>query len=484
MQDSRPSADPLIRESAWLRAIARREAFDADGVDDLIQEVYLRAIRRPPVASSASALRAWLRRVTRNVALDHLRERTRRVAREEAVAEDISQWGGSPTEGLELEDTRRRVRRALSSLREPTRSMVSMRYLEGLPAIEIALRLKVTPEAVRQRVRRGLGEMRALLGRTESTTRVGRSVGAFWPFAMFQRRAPRGAAGAASAKPAALLVLGLGGLHVLAAALFLWLAPGAASAPAPDSRAAQLQSTVRAEGESAHGTDRSATPQVSSLTAGPAYALEGSLGGQRVAAGVSEKNRRLKPSASAGPDESPVEPSWGLAWLALEGHDSAAGVDLGHRFGRSAKVLGDLNGDGLVEVVAGAESHHLRNGRVSRGVGMLWIASLDDEPSIVHQRRIAPGFGGFDEPDLIGDELFGWAIDPVGDLDGNGIVDLAVGAPRHEVFVHAPRRWGLDPLPGHGARGAAPHAAHGIGALELPAPRRQRGVRNVRGWDR
>src|SRR4029079_7992730 len=70
----------------------------------------------------------------------------------------------------------RQIAEALLTLREPYRSAVVMRYVQGLAAREIAARLDVTPEAVRTRISRGLDLLRERLDREHDGDRSAWSV--------------------------------------------------------------------------------------------------------------------------------------------------------------------------------------------------------------------------------------------------------------------------------------------------------------------
>lgn len=93
-------------------------------------------------------------------------------------------------------------------------------------------------------------------------------------------------------------------------------------------------------------------------------------------------------------------------------------------FGSSLASLGDLDGDGLAELAVGAPGDD--DGGPDRGA--LWILFLNSDGSVRTQQKIASGQGGFAGPLADGD-AFGSAVGAVGDLDADGVVDVAVGAP-------------------------------------------------------
>ncbi|MEW6073311.1 MAG: integrin alpha [Planctomycetota bacterium] len=99
-------------------------------------------------------------------------------------------------------------------------------------------------------------------------------------------------------------------------------------------------------------------------------------------------------------------------------------LDDGDAFGLSASALGDLDGDGLEELAVGAPG----DDDGGAACGAVWILFLDASGAVRSERKISATAGGFGGVLLPGDS-FGRAVAGVGDLDGDGIEELAVGAP-------------------------------------------------------
>ncbi len=93
-------------------------------------------------------------------------------------------------------------------------------------------------------------------------------------------------------------------------------------------------------------------------------------------------------------------------------------------FGFSLEGLGDLDGDGVPDVAAGA---HFEDAP-SEDSGRVRLLYLRRDGSVARRVRIDAESGGLSVP-LGKDDVFGWSIARLGDVDGDGIADLAVGAP-------------------------------------------------------
>lgn len=95
----------------------------------------------------------------------------------------------------------------------------------------------------------------------------------------------------------------------------------------------------------------------------------------------------------------------------------------GENFGSALADVGDLNDDGRDELAVGA--NHNGDGGLSRGA--VYILFLKQTGEVISSSRISQNAGNF--PDSLSDsEQFGDAVTGLGDLDGDGNKDIAVGA--------------------------------------------------------
>ncbi len=110
------------------------------------------------------------------------------------------------------------------------------------------------------------------------------------------------------------------------------------------------------------------------------------------------------------------------------GHGGLVGLsapDPLDRFGSALATVGDVNGDGVSDLAAGAP---FQDDGVPAGGGGVWILFLDPGGSVVGHQEISEIRGGLGNV-LDALDMFGGALAAIGDLNGDGIPDVAAGAP-------------------------------------------------------
>ena len=163
---SRMSAEPvkvaeLLAHAEFVRSLARDLVRDVHRGDDLAQETYLQALRRPP--AHGASLRGWLASLVTSLFHNQARAERRRQQREAAAAPPPP--GDTAAEVAVKEQVRQRLLAAVMRLDEPFRTAVLLRYYEDLTPGQIARRLAIPAATVRTRVARGLERLRVQLDR-------------------------------------------------------------------------------------------------------------------------------------------------------------------------------------------------------------------------------------------------------------------------------------------------------------------------------
>ncbi len=155
--------DELLEQMGWVQALAASLVRDPNVADDVVQQTWLTALERPPRETSGPSLRAWLAAVTRTLARQSMRSETRRTAREQRVAAEVSTVDESALDVVQRGEVQRDLVEHVLALDEPYRSTVLLRYLDGLDGREIAERCGVSHAAARKRLSRGLALLRERL---------------------------------------------------------------------------------------------------------------------------------------------------------------------------------------------------------------------------------------------------------------------------------------------------------------------------------
>jgi len=182
MSDADAEADALVRAAKndresfgrlydryypLLHRFCQRRLSGRDGVDDVVAETFLSIARSIAEFSGTTDadFRCWAYRIAANAANHHARKSIRRQALVGVAGEAVDQASSAIDQSVELADEFRVVEDALERLDERSRTVVTLKYMEGMEHEQIARVVELKPTAVRMVLSRALDRLRDMLRR-------------------------------------------------------------------------------------------------------------------------------------------------------------------------------------------------------------------------------------------------------------------------------------------------------------------------------
>lgn len=139
-------------------------------VEDLVQDVFLQAIRKLATLRDPDYFPGWLAAIARNRAADFYRNEKRDISLDADPASEKSspaeKVGAPPTSHTSAEA--HAVLAAIRSLPDAYREPLILRLVEGMTGPEIAARTGLTHGSVRVNLSRGMQQLREILNRKVS----------------------------------------------------------------------------------------------------------------------------------------------------------------------------------------------------------------------------------------------------------------------------------------------------------------------------
>jgi RNA polymerase sigma-70 factor (ECF subfamily) len=153
VQGDRPAFGELYQRYARMVhgiLLARVPAGDAE---DLVQDVFMSAMKQLRNLRTAAAFRGWLATIARHRAIDYFRE-----------AHEQSEFNEKDAPAQSGEAEAFAVLDLIRTLPEAYRETLVLRLVEGMTGPEIARQTGLTPDSVRVNLCRGMKMLRELLG--------------------------------------------------------------------------------------------------------------------------------------------------------------------------------------------------------------------------------------------------------------------------------------------------------------------------------
>lgn len=135
--------------------------------EDVVQEVFIKVWNKRSEVESFNNLEAWCMTLTKNLSIDKLRSKHRRV---DALPDsyDMPSQAVSPYQATVANDTISRIEKMMAALPEKQRMVMQLRDIEGMSYNEIAEILSITLDQVKINLFRARKAIRAQLLNSES----------------------------------------------------------------------------------------------------------------------------------------------------------------------------------------------------------------------------------------------------------------------------------------------------------------------------
>lgn len=162
--DARAFAQLYQRTSARLFGLCLRMLRDRAEAEEVLQEVYVTVWRRAAGYDSALASAiTWLVTLTRNKAIDRLRQQRARPASAPIDLESLTDAGAGPSSHAESSQQYLRLQRCLERLEAIDRRSIREAFFSGATYKELAERCRVPLGTLKSRIRRALLQLRTCL---------------------------------------------------------------------------------------------------------------------------------------------------------------------------------------------------------------------------------------------------------------------------------------------------------------------------------
>ena len=162
----------VLKYQHKILGLISRYIQDADEMQDVAQEAFIKAYRALPGFRGESAFYTWLYRIAINTAKNHIVARSRRPPGSDVEVEDAEYYDGgsalrdmeNPENALFGEELKAVVEAAIADLPEDLRTAVTLREFDGLSYEDIADVMDCPVGTVRSRIFRAREAIDAKVG--------------------------------------------------------------------------------------------------------------------------------------------------------------------------------------------------------------------------------------------------------------------------------------------------------------------------------
>lgn len=146
-------------------AVCKGYARDADHLDDLYQETWMKVFAAAGSFRGTGSFRGWLARLARSVCVsDYRARRTATKALDRYAGETAASASGKripdPLARTESEFLQHAIREAIDELPAREREALTLRLIDERSPAEVARLMRVRPATVRSHIRHALGRLR------------------------------------------------------------------------------------------------------------------------------------------------------------------------------------------------------------------------------------------------------------------------------------------------------------------------------------
>ncbi len=163
----------LRQHDRWLRSVVYARVGEWEGVEDVMQEVALAAVKRQGTLPEPSRLAPWLYRVAVRQSLLYRRKAGRRRKLTAGYVEQVpprehDASSADPLDWLVARERAQKVRATLDRLPRRDQEILLLKYADNLSYRQIAEHIGATESAVEARLHRARARLRAALASSET----------------------------------------------------------------------------------------------------------------------------------------------------------------------------------------------------------------------------------------------------------------------------------------------------------------------------